>query len=107
MDKFKKIDKATIIRVAIFAVTIVNLILGALGAYGDFSNELWFRIVSIAATLVSGAVVAWENNDFTFFARLGTGVLDALEDGKVTIDEVEKLLNKDTNTSTDVCSECV
>ena len=44
--------------------------------------------------MISSLVSAWENNDWTYYAKLGTGVLDALEDGKITVEEVQELLDK-------------
>lgn len=35
----------------------------------------------------------WKNNDFTLAAKVGTEVMHAIKDGKITIDEVKQILN--------------
>lgn len=87
------VDKGTIIRTATLILAIVNQVIAVIGA-SSFASAAWYQILSIVATIVAALVSAWENNDWTYFAKLGTGVLDALEDGKITVDEVQELLDK-------------
>lgn len=88
----KKIDKGTIIRTCTLIIAIVNQIVAAIGAT-SYASSAWYQIFSIVATTISAVWSAWENNDFTYYARLGTAVLDALEDGTITPDEIEKIIN--------------
>lgn len=49
--------------------------------------------VSLVATFILAAWNAWKNNDFTFAAKVGTKVMNAIKDGKITADEIEEFLN--------------
>ena len=93
LEKLKGVDKGTIIRSAALVLAIINQVIAVLGAT-SFASALWYQIVSIIATIATALISAWENNDWTYFAKLGTKVLDALEDGKLTKAEVIELLKK-------------
>lgn len=96
IDKLKKVDKSTIIRTVTLILAIANEIVAVIGA-SSFANHMWYQILSLSVLCITSVVNAWENNDWTFFARVGTAVLDALEDGKVTIEEVQEILDKSEN----------
>lgn len=93
VEKIKAVDKGTIIRSAALVLAIANQIIAIIGA-STFADALWYQITSIVVTVAIALLNAWENNDWTYFARLGTGVLNALEDGKITVEEVKALLEK-------------
>lgn len=93
IEKLKSVDKGTIIRSATLILAIINQVIAVIGAT-SFASATWYQIVSIIATVVTSIISAWENNDWTYFARLGTDVLDALEDGKITKEEVTEMLEK-------------
>ena len=95
--KLRDVDKGTIIRTVTLVLALANQVVAIIGA-STFANALWYQILSIVVTLATAVINAWENNDWTYFASLGTGVLDALEDGKITADEVLELLEKDNTT---------
>lgn len=90
---FANVDKVTVIRNVTLVVAIANQIIAIVGA-STFANAMWYQIASIVVTAVSALINAWENNDWTYYAKLGTGILDALEDGKITVEEVKELLEK-------------
>ena len=92
-EKLKSLDKGTVIRVAALAAAILNQIVAVIGAT-SFAGAMWYQILSILATVITASLAAWENNDFTYFARLATKVLDALQDGKITPDEVKNLFSE-------------
>lgn len=69
---------------AIIATVVLHLIPGG--------NNL-VEWVSLIATFILAAWNAWKNNDFTFAAKVGTKVMNAIKDGKITIDEIEALLD--------------
>lgn len=92
IEKLKQVDKGTIIRTAALVVSILNNI-AAVIATACGANTIAYLVIASIATVVSALIAGWENNDWTEAARLGTGVLDALQDGKITKDEVEALLN--------------
>ena len=51
--------------------------------------------VSLIATFLLAAWNAWKNNDFTFAAKVGTKVMNAIKDGKITVDEVKNIMGTD------------
>ena len=55
-------------------------------------NESW-EWISLISAFILAVWNAWKNNDFTFAAKVGTKVMDAIKDGKITADEVEKILD--------------
>lgn len=88
-----KIGKGTIIRSLSLLAAIINQVIAVIGA-SSFASATWYQILSVVATIVVALINAWENNDWTFFARMGTKVLDALHDGKITVDEVKNLIDR-------------
>lgn len=92
-DKLATVDKGTIIRSTTLVLAMANQVIAIVGA-STFANSVWYQIASVVVTVISSLVSAWENNDWTYYAKLGTGVLDALEDGKITVEEVQELLDK-------------
>lgn len=92
-DKLATVDKGTIIRSTTLVLAMANQVIAIIGA-STFANSVWYQIASVIVTVISSLVSAWENNDWTYYAKLGTGVLDALEDGKITVEEVQELLDK-------------
>ena len=48
--------------------------------------------VSLIATFALAAWNAWKNNDFTAAAKVGTEVMHAIKDGKITEEEVKDIL---------------
>lgn len=88
-------EKGTIVRTILQVCAIVNQIIAVIGMT-TFATAPWYQWVSVIVTFVITTVNWWENNDFTSFAKLGTKVVDALEDGKITSDEVLDIL-KDPN----------
>ena len=104
MQKIKNLDKGTIIRTAALAAAILNQIVAVIGAT-SFAGAMWYQILSISATVITAVIAAWENNDFTYFARLGTKVIDALQDGKITPDEVKNLFSEGNGAKNDDSDE--
>lgn len=49
--------------------------------------------VSLIATFILAAWNAWKNNDFTAAAKVGTEVMHAIKDGKITEEEVKTILD--------------
>ena len=96
IKKIKALDKGTIIRAVTLILALANQFVAIIGA-STFANAVWYQIASIVVTTATALFTAWKNNDFTDFARLGTDVLHALKDGKITEDEVKELLEKYNN----------
>ena len=97
---FKKIDKATIIRVILLICAIINQIIAVIGST-TFAQSFEYQIISTIVLVVTALVTAWENNDITYFAQLGTQILNALQDGTITEEEVQKLLDKTLENTSD------
>lgn len=93
IDKIKSLDKGTAIRTVVLILALANQFVAVLGAT-SYATALWYQITSIVVTTATALFTAWKNNDFTAFAKLATGVLHALKDGKITPDEVAELLTK-------------
>lgn len=95
-EKLRNIDRGTLFRVIALVLAIINQIVAVAGA-NSFANSTVYQVISVSATIIVSFAAAWENNDFTGFARLSTKVLDALEDGRITPDEVTKLFSDEEN----------
>ena len=61
-----------------------------------FGASLPLELIALACTFALSALCAWKNNDFTWAAKVGTSVMPALKDGKITEDEVKGILSTDT-----------
>ena len=93
IEKLKTVDVGTIIRTVTLILALANQAIAVIGA-SSFAGAEWYQIFSLVVTAATALFTGWMNNDWTKFARLGTGVLRALQDGKITEDEVTALLNK-------------
>lgn len=91
-----KVKASTIARLAALAVALVNQGLAVFGQdILPFTENMAYQIVSLAITVIVVAVNAWYNNDITHVAILSGKVFDALNDGKLTEEEIKAVL-KDT-----------
>lgn len=91
-----KVKASTIARLAALAVALVNQGLAVFGQdILPFTENMAYQIVSLTITVIVVAVNAWYNNDITHVAILSGKVFDALNDGKLTEEEIEAVL-KDT-----------
>lgn len=103
IEKIKSIDKGTLMRTIAFGLALCNQIIAAIGAT-SFASATWYQVATVIMTILTGALAAWENNDFTYFAKLTTRVFYALKDGKITVEEVLKLVDDDEDNTTDSTS---
>jgi SPP1 family holin len=89
LDRIKSLDKGTIIRTLVLIVTIINQVVA-------FISQLsgWYLGLSIAALVISAVIAWWSNNDITPAAQLATKMLNAMQDGKISAEEVKELLDK-------------
>lgn len=69
---------------AIVATIVLQIVPGD-NVYAD-----WVSLISAFALAVWNA---WKNNDFTFAAKVGTKVMNAIKDGEITADEVKDFLD--------------
>lgn len=77
------------VRLIAMAVAIVATVVLKFIPEADASLE-WVSLISL---FVLAAWNAWKNNDFTFAAKIGTKVMNAVKDGKITADEVKGFLD--------------
>lgn len=92
--KFKALDKGTKIRTIALIVSVINQGVALLIPH-NLSAYIWLSFVLLIA---NSGISYWENNDWTQAAKLGTEVLDALQDGKITTEEVKALVEKNKKT---------
>ena len=75
--------------IALAVSAIVTVIMECCGA------SLPLELIALACTFTLSALCAWKNNDFTWAAKVGTKVMQALKDGKITEDEVKEILGNE------------
>jgi SPP1 family holin len=89
----KNIKPATIARLGALLVALINQCLIIFGRdVLPFTENMAYQVVSLVAVIVIAAINAWYNNDISKVALLCGGVFDALSDGKITEEEIEKML---------------
>lgn len=85
-------DKGTIIRTVLHWLSIANEIVAIIGQT-SFAAAEWYQWMSLGLVILFTALTWWYNEDFTKLAKMGSKVLDALKDGKITLDEVQHFLD--------------
>jgi SPP1 family holin len=90
----RNVKVSTIARIASLLVALINecLVLFGQGVL-PFTENMAYQVVSFIAVIVTAGINAWYNNDVTKIALLCGGVFDALSDGKITEEEIEKILS--------------
>lgn len=92
---WKNVKKSTYVSAAMAVIFGINYVLTAAGQpIIEISNDKVELIVSIVLALVFSVAPMWKNNSFTKIAILGDKVINALRDGKLSIEEVEALIDK-------------
>lgn len=87
------IKTATIARIGALVVALANQCLIMFGQdILPFTENMAYQVVSLIAVVVIAGINAWYNNDISKIALLCGGVFDALSDGKITEEEIEKIL---------------
>lgn len=87
------IKPATIARIGALLVALINQCLVMFGQdILPFTENMAYQVVSLVAVVVIAAINAWYNNDISKVALLCGRVYDALSDGKITEEEIEKML---------------
>lgn len=87
------IKTATIARIGALVVALANQCLIMFGQdILPFTENMAYQVVSLIAVVVIAGINAWYNNDISKIALLCGGVFDALSDGKIAEEEIEKIL---------------
>ena len=95
-----KINASVIARIVALVVVLINQCLVLFGQdVLPFTGALVYEVATFALTVLVVAVNAWYNNDFTLLARAAGKLFEAMKDGKVTIEEVESLLENEDKTA--------
>lgn len=94
LEKFKSLDKGTILRTISMIITLANQLIALIGRT-SFASASWYQWISFGLTLAVMLVSYWYNNDWTKLAQTARDVFDAMKDGKITKEEAEKLIKKD------------
>lgn len=82
------------VRLTALAVSaIVTMIMEILGESAPL------EIIALVCTFALSALCAWKNNDFTWAAKVGSKVMHALKDGKITEDEIKGILENERKES--------
>ena len=89
LDRIKSLDKGTMIRTLVLTVTIINQVVAFIS-----QSSGWYLGLSITALVISAVIAWWNNNDVTPAAQLATKILNAMQDGKISAEEVKELLDK-------------
>jgi SPP1 family holin len=89
IERIKNIDKGTSIRTLVLIVTIINQVVAFIS-----ESSGWYLGLSLIALIISSVVSWWQNNDITPAAQLATKILNAMQDGKISAEEVKELLDK-------------
>ena len=88
-----KIKPEIIARIGALLVALANQCLVMFGQdILPFTENMAYQVVSLVAVVVIAAINAWYNNDISKVALLCGRVFDALSDGKITEEEIEKIL---------------
>ena len=94
------IKPSTIARIGALCVALANQCLAIFGkGVLPFTENMVYQAISLIAVIIIAVINAWYNNDITKLAILCGKVFDALNDGKITEEEIEHILasNDDVN----------
>lgn len=90
----KNVKVSTIARIGALLVALANQCLILFGQdILPFTENMAYQALSLVAVVVIAAINAWYNNDISKIAILCGRVFDALSDGKITEEEIEKILS--------------
>ena len=97
-----KIKISTIARIGALLVALTNQVLAIFGQdLLPFTENTAYQIISFAFTVVIVVINAWYNNDVTRLAILSGKVFDAMNDGKITEEEIEHMLESLNSTTSE------
>lgn len=87
------IKPATMARIGALLVALTNECLAIFGQdVLPFTENMAYQVISLVAVIAISAINAWYNNDISKTALLCGSIFDALSDGKITEEEIEKML---------------
>lgn len=90
--KLSKIDKGTLARTVLMAVSKINDIVAVVGTCVGFASP-WYLIPTAILELVSSVVAYWYNNDWSDLALLTRDVFDLAKDKDITTAELKGFID--------------
>lgn len=102
--KTLKIKGATIARIAALFVACVNEVLILFGQNVlPFTGNETYQAVSLAVMIIIAVINAWYNNDISKVALICARLFDALQDNKLTEDELKQIITDMENVDDKEC----
>lgn len=91
--KYLKIKASTIARIGALAVALVNQCLALFGKGAlPFTENMTYQVISLAITALVAGINCWYNQDITKIAIIAGKIFDALNDGRITEEEIEAII---------------
>lgn len=101
-----KVKTATIARLIVLVLTLINQILATLGFYANIPiNQSVIEVISLVLVVAAALYCYWKNNSWSVAASIGDNVMDALKDGEISISDIFEIIadatKRDDSTETD------
>ena len=93
-----KIKASTIARIGALIVVLVNQFLALFGKEAlPFTENMAYQVISLVVTTIVAGVNCWYNQDITKIALIAGKIFDALNDGDITEEELEAIVQSAEN----------
>lgn len=93
-----KIKASTIARIGALIVVLINQCLALFGRGAlPFTENMAYQVISLAITAIVAGINCWYNQDITKIALIAGKIFDALNDGKITEEEIEAIVKSAEN----------
>lgn len=93
-----KIKASTIARIGALIVVLINQCLALFGRGAlPFTENMAYQVISLVITAIVAGINCWYNQDITKIALIAGKIFDALNDGKITAEEIEALVQSAEN----------
>lgn len=93
IESLGKVDRATVSRLVLLIVSLVNTIASMTGFYSQFSLDPAFvDVISVCFVMVMSLWCYWKNNSWTQGARVGDAVLHAMAANDLTMEDITDLM---------------
>lgn len=93
-----KIKASTIARIGALLVVLVNQCLALFGKEAlPFTENMAYQVISLVVTAIVAGINCWYNQDITKIALITGKLFDALNDGKITEEELEAIVQSAEN----------
>ena len=101
-----KVKTATIARLIVLVLTLINQILATLGFYASIPiDQNIVEVASLVLVVAAALYCYWKNNSWSAEASIGDNVMNALKDGELSISDIFEIIadatKRDDSTETD------